>query len=367
MILGIIASGTILSRCAISGPSDDDYTFAWDMSYENHTGVPKGNFDRDGKHRGMSVFNFNGDTDLWINQLVKNNIECVALVPFLYQQTDTTKIIRQRDSYESLSKYDSMYVSIIERLHDRKMHVMFKPHLWMSEGWRSNITLDNDQEWDAWFDSYRNHMLHYARMAQDYEVDLYCIGTEFNSSINRQPDRWLELVREIRAIYKGKLTYAANWDGEYKDVKFWDQMDYIGVQAYFPLTNKEQPTLAEIKNGWSKHKKMLQKLSDKHQKPILFTETGYRSDKSATIKPWEWSGRIDTLNDITCFQTQNLAYEALFQELWSEEWFAGMYFWQWHTETKESDKHEYHDFTPRFKPAENTLAKWYGRESTEGL
>jgi len=255
------------------------------MSVENHTGVPKNNFDKDGKHRGMSIFNLDGDKDQWINQLVKNNIECAALVPFLYQRTDTTKIIRQRDDYTSWSTYDSMYIDIIDRLHERQLHVMLKPHLWMNEGWRSNIKLDNDQEWDVWFDSYRNHMLHYARIAQDQNVELYCIGTEFNSSINRQPDRWLALVHEIKAIYSGKLTYAANWDGEFRNVQFWDEMDYIGIQAYFPLTSKDRPSLREIKNGWKKHKQMLRKLSEVHDKPILFTETGYRSDQSATIKP----------------------------------------------------------------------------------
>jgi len=361
IILSLLASVGLMSRCAINSHNDDDYTFAWDMSVENHTGVPKNNFDKDGKHRGMSIFNLDGDKDQWINQLVKNNIECAALVPFLYQRTDTTKIIRQRDDYTSWSTYDSMYIDIIDRLHERQLHVMLKPHLWMNEGWRSNIKLDNDQEWDVWFDSYRNHMLHYARIAQDQNVELYCIGTEFNSSINRQPDRWLALVHEIKAIYSGKLTYAANWDGEFRNVQFWDEMDYIGIQAYFPLTSKDRPSLREIKNGWKKHKQMLRKLSEVHDKPILFTETGYRSDQSATIKPWEWSGRIDTLNDITCYDTQNLAYEALFQELWREEWFAGMYFWQWHTETKETDRHERNDFTPRFKPAENTMAKWYGQ------
>jgi len=48
--------------------------------------------------------------------------------------------------------------------------------------------------------------------------------------------------------------------------------------------------------------------------------------------------------------------------LWDKDWFAGMYFWQWHNGTKK-DEPSNMDFTPRFKPAENTMAKWYGMES----
>jgi hypothetical protein len=35
-----------------------------------------------------------------------------------------------------------------------------------------------------------------------------------------RPKYWQELILEIRKVYKGKLTYAANWD-EFKRVPFW--------------------------------------------------------------------------------------------------------------------------------------------------
>ena len=109
---------------------------------------------------------------------------------------------------------------------------------------------------------------------------------------------------------------------------------------------------------------MLEELSQKHNKPILFTEVGYRSDDAATIEPWVW-GSVDSeeVSNKLSTQTQNLAYEALFQKMWHEEWFAGVYFWQWHIRSKEGDKYEEMNFSPRFKPAENTMAKWFGAET----
>ena len=350
--------------CALRNDNEEPYDFAWDMSVENRTGKSNDHYINDGKHRGMSVFRWRNDMYESLNQLVKNNIEWVAIVPFMYQRTDTTKVMRPRKNIGLWTERDSSYINAVNEIHQRNMHIMFKPHLWMETGWRSNIKMDSHQEWDTWFDSYERHMLHYATLAEHLNIELLCIGTEFRSSIKAQPHRWDKLITNIKSIYHGKLTYAANWDGEFDDVKFWSQLDYIGVQAYFPLTNKNNPRLSDIKEGWNKHVKMLEKLSKKHNKPILFSEIGYRSDASATIEPWVWGSQLNTTTNTKSFSTQNLAYEALFQKLWDKDWFAGMYFWQWHTTSVEHDEHENMEFTPRYKPAENTMAKWYSKSLT---
>lgn len=353
----------MIISCAIRNDIDNEYSFEWDMSVENHTGLSNDWFVKDGKHRGMSVFHWRDEINGSLNQLMKNNIEWVAIVPFMYQPTDTTKVIHPRDSVDIWNRRDSAYIKVVTEIHKRNLHVMLKPHLWMDKGWRSNIKMDSPKEWDTWFDSYERHMLHYAKLADYLDIELICIGTEFRSSIKAQPQRWNQLIADIKKLYKGKLTYAANWDGEFDDVKFWKQMDYIGIQAYFPLTNKNNPNLSEIKEGWDTHVKILEGLSQKHNKPILFSEIGYRSDASATIEPWVWGSSLDTLKNTKSLATQNLAYEALFQKLWTKDWFGGMYFWQWHNTSVEGDSYESMEFTPRYKPAENTMAKWYSKRS----
>ena len=64
-----------------------------------------------------------------------------------------------------------------------------------------------------------------------------------------------------------------------------ERVDYIGVQAYYPLTKNNSPTLEGIKKGWNVHIKKLKTISDTFDKKIIFTEIGYRNDASATIKP----------------------------------------------------------------------------------
>ena len=147
-------------RCVIHNNINEQYQFTWDTSIENHTGISKDLHKKDGKHRGMSDFGWQRSHNESINQLVKNNIEWVAIVPFLYQKTEKTKVVRTREEYGKWSRSDSMYLDVVDKIHARKMHVMWKPHLWMSEGWRSNIQMANAEEWDTWFESYRKQMIH---------------------------------------------------------------------------------------------------------------------------------------------------------------------------------------------------------------
>ena len=100
----------------------------------------------------------------------------------------------------------------------------------------------------------------------------------------------------------------------------------------------------------------------KYNKPILFTELGYRSDNTSTIEPWVWETALNDSLSFASNKTQDLAYEALFRELWNKKWFAGMYVWQWQIRDRSDQPRNAREFTPRFKPAENTIARWYGKD-----
>ncbi len=341
--------------------SSEDFIYQWDHSIENTNEHSKNLYKNDGKHRGMSVFGWKPDNTKAITSLVKNNIEWVAVIPFISQKDNNTTKISMPDSIGQWSKRDSTFINTIQQLQNKGIHVQLKPHLWVIDGWRSEIDFSSDSDWKIWFERYRKNMLHYAHMAEKSGVSLFCIGTELKSSLERQPRQWKALVKEIKAIYSGKLTYAANWDGEYEIIDFWSDLDYIGIQAYFPLTQKVNPDLASIKKGWNTHIKTLENLSRNHQRPILFTEVGYKSETSATIKPWEWGSYFSILYQKKSDRTQQLAYQALFESLWNKEWFAGTYIWEWDTRTTKESAPQSLNFSPRFKPAQNTIAKWYSK------
>lgn len=335
--------------------------FEWDETVMNTSGIVAKHFERDGHHRGMSVFGWNDNNEKAIADLIRANVEWVAVIPFMYQENESSGALHSQRKKGEFTKRDSTFIKAINDLHKKGLYVHLKPHLWLGDGWRSNLSLRNDQEWDTWFHSYRNRMLHYAKMAELTGTELFCVGTELRTSIKYQPEGWEKLIEEIREIYSGKLTYAANWYDEYEHITFWDKLDYIGIQAYFPLTKNKNPNLATIKKGWRTHIESLSHFSEACQKPILFTEVGYRSEASATVKPWEWSSAFEVLFKKKSDRTQLLAYEALFEELWGRDWFAGVYIWQWDTRSAMDRAAENLDFSPRFKPAENVMAKWFGQ------
>ncbi len=338
-------------------------TYQWDTTAMNESGMSNNLYQVDKKHRGMSVFGWSEDNTDAIHSLVRANVEWVAVIPFMYQKDEKTKLINTPENPRIYSKRDSSFIKSIHDLHRKGLRVHLKPHLWMSSGWRSNITMDTSEEWDNWFESYRTNMLRYARIAAKTNAELFCVGTELRTSIKKQPEKWESLIDDIRKIYKGELTYAANWHDEYEHVSFWKKLDYIGIQAYFPLTTVKNPNLQTIEKGWKKPLKALKSVHEKYGKPILFTEVGYKSEADATIKPWEWSPFLSSLTEKKSDKTQQLAYEALLKQTWNQPWIAGIYIWQWNIRTTEESAKTDLDFSPRYKPAENVLAKWFGKNS----
>ena len=295
--------------------NNENFDYKWNYAVENKTDTVQDLYAIDGKHRGMGVYDFGRSNRTTYHELIKTNIEWVQILPYFYQESETTKEIRSVKELGVWSRRDSSFIKSIQNLHAENIRVQLKPHLWLGSGWRSNINFENEEDWNTWFESYKKTMLHYAMMAEKTNVELYCIGTELRSSVKHQPEKWNDLIKEIKKIYSGKLTYAANWDDDSDAIGFWNELDYIGIQGYFPLTKESNPSLESIQKGWQSHKDMLQKLSEKHQKKILFTEVGYRPDANATKKPWEWGSIFGSLFKKKSNKTQYLAFEALYLSL----------------------------------------------------
>lgn len=315
------------------------------------------------KQKGVHVF---GRIDsLSLVELSNNHMEWITLVPFGGQEDiDSPDInFRRGRSEEEVERRNQRWINQMKMIKEAGFKVFLKPHIWIyrpSDGkWRSDLYTENEA-WNEWKESYRNFILHYAEMAEICEVEMFCVGTELTRLSLEKPQFWEELIKDVRAIYKGKLTYAANWYEEYESIGFWDQLDFIGIQAYFPLTKNKNPDLTELKKSWQKKLPDLAQLSQKRDRPILFTEIGYKSTEDAAISPWEW---IDYSGDVTVNEstlTQANAYQAVFETVWQEPWFAGMHLWQWRSDHRDRRGKNHLDFTPQGKPAQEVIAKAYG-------
>ncbi|MCE7053248.1 hypothetical protein LZF95_01080 [Algoriphagus sp. AGSA1] len=228
---------------------------------------------------------------------------------------------------------------------------MLKPHLWVRGSWPGEIAMDSEEDWELWFANYEAFILDYAKMAEEYQIPMLCVGTELEMTSSREAD-WRRVILEIRKIYSGKLVYAANFT-EFEQIRFWDALDYIGIQAYFPLSTNSDPTLSQLKSGWKKHLKRIEYVVSAYQRPVMFTEIGYCNTVDAAKEPWIWPNeRKETeLSE----EMQALCYEAFFQTAWKKNWMAGVFFWKWYPE----GKHREPDFTPQGKMAEQVMANYF--------
>ena len=235
------------------------------------------------------------------------------------------------------------------------LSVMVKPQIWLRHGEYTGTYLPPDTLMTAFESSFEDFVLNYARIAQEVEADMYCIGTEWQDFINYDPEFWQQLIIKVKKVYSGPLTYAANWD-EYKSTPFWDKMDYIGVNAYFPLSDKDHPSLEDLQMLWQPWLGEMESLARAKGMPILFTEYGYRSTIKNASKPWE----SYTKPEIS-LANQKTAYHALYQEFWHQPWFAGGFVWKWFHNHEVRGGAADIDFTPQNKPTEKVIRDFYSK------
>ncbi|MDY7395123.1 glycoside hydrolase [Aureibaculum sp. 2210JD6-5] len=235
--------------------------------------------------------------------------------------------------------------------------IMIKPQLWVWGGtYTGLIEMHTEEDWKILEDSYRVYILAFANLAQKLDAEIFCIGTELEKFVLNRPEYWNDLISNIKEVYKGKLTYAANWD-EYKRITFWRDLDFIGIDAYFPLSDVKTPSVNELEMGWKPHKEEIKNVQSTFQKPILFTEFGYRSVDYTGKEPWNSSHKNDGVN----LEGQENALQALHNQFWKEDWFAGGFLWKWHTDHQNAGGENNHRFTPQNKPAETLLKQLYGK------
>jgi len=247
----------------------------------------------------------------------------------------------------------------IDAIHALGLAVTLKPYLWSGQFYRENtwtgeIEMQSESDWMTFFHQYDDFILNYARTAEQHHAELLCIGLELPKTLPRTVD-WNNLIRQVRGVYHGMITYASAGIDEAKNVPFWVAMDFIGVDAYCSLSDKSSPTDQELYDGWKPFVKQLDSLSAAQGKKILFTEAGYRSCDGAACKPWEWAETNPHPVDV---QLQARCYEALCKSFFSKPWFAGMYWWKYYA-TPTAGGLDDNDFTPQNKPAEKVIKKWY--------
>ena len=278
----------------------------------------------------------------------------VAILVTWYQTSCWSGDIRRT----SITPSDESLVKAIRKAHEAGLKVMLKPHLDIidkSDGsWRGEIGCVKDPDWQAWFDKYTAFIMYYVDIAQKENVELVCVGTELSNVATTKGYYWKELIKKIRPKYSGLLTYAAHWD-RYLDIRFWGDLDYVGINAYFPLTEEMSPSYEELAAGWEKWVIEMEEFQKTIGKPIIFPEIGCNSADGGAIRPWEHAPRREVNLEL-----QARYYKVLMDIFIEKEWFYGMYWWYWGTNPDMGGKYN-RGFIPQNKPAEDVIKERYAK------
>jgi Ca2+-binding RTX toxin-like protein len=320
-----------------------------------------------------------------MNQIVATGSNTVTIIPNFFQEDkfSNSVALREGDPANPWDNESDTFAQVKQSILEAKargLKVVVKPHVeTVNRDWRATLTPTDPK---AWFDSYKAMMVEYAKVEQEAGAEMICVGTEMNSMIDpakvcsdskTYTEKWGEIIDAVRAVYSGKVTYAATYD-TVKDVGFWDKVDYIGVDAYIPSSTVNDPTVDQIVDAWVKPhfnswirdtlhggKSVVdyyKALSEQYGKKVIFTEVGYKSMDGANKDPGVFggAGTYDPQEQVDC-------YEALFRvmENYGGQWLAGSFLWSYYSFENPMTEQgvSWTDYTTQHKPANGTVTYHY--------
>lgn len=309
-------------------------------------------------HEGYSIYNgyISQKATEAIHKLKTKGSNAVAIVPYTFMRNParpTWLLVNHRAGSEN----DESVIHSAFQSKKMGMKVVLKPQIWLGGGhWPGSIEMNNEEDWQQFFDNYYRWIRHYSLMAEIYEMESVCIGVEFVKATLAHPEEWKKIIKKIRGLYSGHLTYAANWGEEFEKITFWNELDYIGLNCYYPLNDKEEATKKELKTGFQKAIEKIEKVSEKYNKPLVFTEIGFRSINA----PWK-NPHSEGDNQVFNEKHQALCYEVVFESIQGKPWCKGILWWKYPSYLEYQGR-ENRSFTPNHKLADEVVEKWFRKE-----
>jgi len=297
-------------------------------------------------------------TEALLDELVRLGVNAVSVTPFgrIWSLHSTEIQLDFEAPYEDNRRAIGTFIAQAKA---RGLRVLLIPHLWVeTEGWRGEIDPGSPGRWQAYQASYRRFILAWAADAQRFGADAFSIGVECKSWSGRYGMYWTNLIADVRREFGGALTYSANWD-EAEGVLFWDQLDFIGVNAFYPLASRNGADYATYAQGAGAALDTLGVLARELEKPVLLVEIGYTTRPNAAVEPWLWP---DAMHAVTVDEwEQARALHALASAAASRSFIEGLYVWRYYANLDDVSQEAAWGFSPHGKLAEPVLERIFSQ------
>ncbi|KYF65627.1 hypothetical protein BE11_45420, partial [Sorangium cellulosum] len=253
-------------------------------------------------------------------------------------------------------------LAAIAQAHARGLKVLLVPHLWVESGeWRALIDPGDDAGWARWAASYRRFLLTWAEVAREGGAEMLSVGVELRSWVTTpRAASFLPIIEAVRRVYPGLLTYSANWD-DVEHTLIFDALDLIGINAFYPLAEREGASFEELLRGGRKVAAGVDAVARAWGKPVLLTEIGYTTRRDPAVRPWEWPDRMKGV--VIDQRSQAEAYAAVIAPFLDARTCAGFFVWRLYADPDDVSQEAEWGFSPRGKLAELVLrdaftARW---------
>lgn len=288
-------------------------------------------------------------------EVIAQGANYISCIPYGFVRFGTSQL-RYNLDFQWWGERAEGVKETIQLAHKNGLKVMLKPQVWSPEGWIGEYDPGSPKKWEEWEKYYTEFILFYAGLAEENQVEIFCIGTELKIHMAKRPQYFKSLIPKIKEIYCGKITYSSNWDN-YKNIPIWDELDYVGLSAYFPLVEDKTPEVEKLIGAWSKVEKELRVFSKKQDRQILFTEFGYLSVDGAGGKTWELEKKVRRLK--VNEKAQANCFEAILKVFGEQDYWAGGFIWKWFPHGQGGEGYNEKDYTPQGKQASKVIKSYY--------
>ncbi|GEM_PF-2704810 len=263
-----------------------------------------------------------GNVNYYLNELELLNANTATFLYSCQTKTLSSSNIDCKSDYTPTLKSIKMAIGLAK---ERGLKVSVRHYIDVeSKEWRCHWKPKNKKKA---FKNIKKELTQFSKVLEDYKVETFTIGAEYCEITGKEyQNEWKDIIKSIRGIFHGKLSYGANWQeengkNEFYSTSFWADLDYIGLDLYSPI-----PDNIKGKNIYNHQLKVISKFNlfaKKLKKNLFINEVGFSGSSKGTSEPFEWRNKIPGSQE-----RQANAYKYTLKALKSFQNIKGIFIWR---------------------------------------